>query len=213
MICIGSHDLSYWITWALVLDHMIFCIGSHDILYWITWSLVLDHMISYIGSYDLVLDHMIFYIGSHDLKSHPQTTFSHEEKRSGEPSGISSNIQTFCDIQEILETPRLAEMQKNFYCCKVIIAPCHITHRPGGAHWLGVRSECNPYSRKLSRQKTFVNFKFSGYSWKFSKQNLGAWYLAAPASNPQKFPMLELYIDYTRFWVAIQSLQIIRHNG
>ena len=55
---------------------------------------------------------MISCIGSHDLKSHPHTTFSHEEKRSGKPSGISSNIQTFCDIQEMLENPRLAEMQK-----------------------------------------------------------------------------------------------------
>ena len=129
---------------------------------------------------------MIACIGSHDLKSHPQTTFSHEEKRSGEPSGISSNIQTFRDIQEMLENPRLAEMQKFLLlqekCCKVIIGPYHITHRPGGAHWLDVRSECNTYSRKLLRQKTFVNFKFS-------KQNLGAWYLAAPASNPRTFSM------------------------
>ena len=59
-----------------------------------------------------IVDHMISCIGSHDLKSHPQTTFSHEDKRSGELSGISSNIQTFRDIQEMLENPRLAEMQK-----------------------------------------------------------------------------------------------------
>ena len=40
-------------------------------------------------------------IGSHDQVS-----------SENEPSGISSNIQTFRDIQEMLENPRLAEMQK-----------------------------------------------------------------------------------------------------
>ena len=58
--CIGSHDLLYWVTWSLVLGHMISHIGSHDLLYWITWSLVLGHR-------SLVLDHMISCIGSHDL--------------------------------------------------------------------------------------------------------------------------------------------------
>ena len=109
---------------------MISCIRSYNLLYWITWSFILDHMISCIGSHDQV-------------------------SSENEPSGISSNIQTFRDIQEMLENPRLAEMQKFLLlqekCCKVIIAPYHITHRPGGAHWLGVRSECNPYSRKLLR--------------------------------------------------------------
>ena len=102
---------------------MIFCIGSHDLLYWITWSLILDHMISCIGS--------------HDLKSHPQTTFFHEEKRSSEPSGISSNIQTFCDIQEILKNPRLAEMQKIFTPVRwsLLLANTLLTGREGHIGW------------------------------------------------------------------------------